>query len=370
MAWMPLDLVASIIEEAYYNDDLGKTPDRCTLRACALVCTSWAGLAQKLLFRAVSIPSDLDRCAAFRSAAYAPSERSRILVSYIRSAHIDVGSGTPDKYNSVSDLVDLVTHCPRLYELSLRFHGVHELDNATLDALQAAQLRAHRSPIRALSLLSCGIQSPILYQLLVIWPTIQYLRVGTEIVAPPPSKPIGAKLYELTLHRTPSAEALSWLLSASKDTLRILGCHTAPPTSYDPILAEHTERLHSLRIFRHTPRTVAIIRQCTSLKELVLTQLSNFLPLGELPPTLEHISFRYFPGTVNLPLSTIISAIENLPRLSLVSCDACARENPDFPLFEAKLAEKQASLCTDVLPIRAVSAPARSQSYKHRDSIL
>ena len=339
-----------LFEQIYY--DINGLPDRQTLRACALVCSTWSLSAQQLLFHDIRVPDDEDRFKSFSAALYASSERGRMLLSFVRRAEVVIATGRPNEW----DLVDLINHCHHLYELRLRVTGVHMFKSATLEALSSVQVIERSTPIRALALLSCGIQSPIIYQLLAIWPTIRFLRLGTELAASPPCDvSTTAQLYELVLHRIPCIEGMEWLLSASQGSLRILECNTAPSAKYDRILAVHAEQLQSLRLFRHTPRSAALIRQCTHLREVMFTHLSDFLPLGELPETLEHITFRYLPGVATVVPWSMVAAIDKLPRLRLVSCDASAWQAANYPALLEKCSEKHIVLDHDVVSIRTVS---------------
>lgn len=348
---LPFELVSQILEELYY--DLRRQPDHTTLSICAQVCRVWRTPAQKLLFRELTLPGRhrKPQLESFRAAVYVPSERSSLLASYVRRVHISIGGAVVDQDSDVSDFIELLSHCRQVYEVTLRVQGVHDFGPETLDALRTAHQQALPVSIRAFGLLTCGTLSPILYQLLSVWPTVQYLRLGTELAALPPDLPVNARLYELILWRVPRPTILQWLLSASKDTLRILDCHTAPDRQYDHVLNDFYAQLQSLRILRHTLPSNSMIRKCVGLRELILVQYSNFIPLGQLPQTLEHFGFRHFPGATNFSLKPIISAIHNLPKLRLVSCDASAQEHEEYASLRSICEKRNIVICNDVLPL-------------------
>ncbi len=356
MPHIPPDIIQSVLESTYYTK--GFTPDYATLRSSSLVCKAWRDYSQKLLFHDVRLHRYHDHpgMVSFRSAVFASTQRGRTLASYIRRTDIIIGVQA-DVNLTVDDLLGLVSHCHGLYAVTLRVPRIHEFGPSMMEGLRRAHEASLPTPIRSLSLLLCGTQSPILYQLLAVWPSIQYLRVGTELAAPPPIEPNKVQLYELTLFREPPLAHVEWLLSASKNTLRILECVVAPGSEYDHLLEDLGKHLLSLRIFRHTRRFAAVVQFCPELKEIVITQLSSFLPLGDLPPTLEHLSFRSMSAVATIPLQPIISAIGNLPKLRLVSCDASKR-NVDFASLSEKCQGKGAILWTGLLPIRLVSAAA------------
>lgn len=360
--WIPVELVETALEELFYDDQ--RQPDYATLSACSRVCSAWRAPAQKLLFHQLTLPGKSDKniptnkLKSFRSAVYDnTSERSRLLASYIRRVHVVLGHDS----NEVSDLVDLVSHCHQLYEVTMSVQTLHALDTSDLEALREAHRRSQPFCIRALGLLSCGVMSPILYQLLSVWPTVQYLRIGTELAAPPPKTPPSVQLYELVLWRDSRPTILEWILSSSgpASSLRVLEMNSAPTNHYDHVLEPHYPHLQSLRFFRNTSlRVGTVARRFTNLREFIVTQPSSFLPLGDLPESIEHLGFRYFPGaTTTIPLGPIIAAVEKLPKLRLVTCDASAKENEQFASLEKLCRKHKVAISFDVLPIRRVSDP-------------
>ncbi len=252
-------------------------------------------------------------------------------------------------------LVQLVCRCHRLYDVTLRILGVDELDGFTLEGLRQAHAASMPTPIRSLSLMMCGVQSPLLYQLLSVWPTIKFLRLGAELAAPLPPQPAQVELYELVLHRTLPPRVMEWLLGSSANSLRIFDCNAAPSTDYNRLIAQFSEGLLSLRLFRHTIHSAALIQRCPNLREIVISQLSSFLPIGELPMTLEHLSFRSFSTIATIPLTPIISAVDKLPRLRLLTCDKLTEQNPYFPVLREKCTKKGISVYSNLLPIPMVS---------------
>lgn len=356
---VPMDLVEQILQDLYFTPEA--QPDYLSLSSASLACSLWRAPAQRLLFHEAifsSAPHNQQGFENFKTTVCGPSDNSQRLASYVRRLHIRV---CPSNYligegAAISDFVDLVSHCHHLYELSLGIVGVHAFDSETIDALRTAHERSRPTCIRALSLLTFDVMSPILYQLLSVWPAIRYLRLGTEIAALPPTLPANVQLYELVLWRVPRPKIVAWLLTGSKGTLRILDCHTAPDEQYKDALAEHYENLISFRISRHTLTLPALLRKCMKLKELVILQPSSFLPLGDLPGTLEHLSFRHF-GATQIPLTPFISAIDKLPKLRLVSCDALATSLDDFEALREACKKHGAMLSNNVLPFVPIKGP-------------
>ncbi|KAK0244022.1 hypothetical protein EDD85DRAFT_1017779 [Armillaria nabsnona] len=189
---MDMDKEYRILESLYYRTDKWtREPDYATLAACSLTVTqrSWYLPAQRLLFR--HIPKGVRPIRLF--------DDIRILDMIL----------TPE---FIPELAFLLTHCARLYELGLSAQGVFTLPPFMPTA-----------NIRALHLVECSVQSPILYDLLALFPTVRFLTVDTEIVAPPPSIATPAPtLYELALKRSLRADILTWILANSVGPLRIL----------------------------------------------------------------------------------------------------------------------------------------------------
>lgn len=214
----------------------------------------------------------------------------------------------------VSELVSILEHCPQLYELCINARGLFSLGTESTASLAAVQ-----HSIRALRLMECSVQSPILYQLFAIFPEVQFLTLGVEIVASPPAWALTAQLYELTLHRTPSSEILTWLLSSSHSSLRILELRDLPSARTPSNLAAYCPHIQSLRLMRYNAHTAAILQQCTNLTELVLLNVPTIVSLPALPPSLEHFTLLIQTYTIRVNLQPIIAAVNGLPQLRTLS---------------------------------------------------
>ncbi|OSX59898.1 hypothetical protein POSPLADRAFT_1035402 [Postia placenta MAD-698-R-SB12] len=370
---LPAELISAIIEQLYYDED--GNPDRRALYACSLVSASWTGPAQRLLFHTARLHGP--HALAFLHAIHPARPSGTRLGEHVRRLEVRIGtgpgSGSPTSPDATSlrptEFLTLLDHCPRLYELILRAYNVHAFEEPLTRALGALASDPARTPLRALSLLRAGVQSPLLYQLLAVFPSVRFLRLGSEMAAPLPKSPASVALTELVLYRLPSPRILSWLLASSLSTLAILDLRDAPDVQLTEILAPHGPRLRSLRLLRYNARGAALIRLCPALEELVLFQLSTFLPLANLPQTLEHLSFRDFSWTSNPSLQTIIAAIETLPRLRLLTCDANAKQHDDFPALRRKCEKKGVALRTDALPIRTFEDAVPVKRFPRRKSI-
>ncbi|KAI0354997.1 hypothetical protein OH77DRAFT_1425622 [Trametes cingulata] len=353
MDTLPVELIASILEHLYYTKGV---PDHSTIKACALISPAWTEPAQRLLFRRVTL-NNLHHGRAhnsFCNATNPSTERGRTLGQHVRVLELFVGEKSGLDLDD-ADMVDILGRTPRLYELALQIAGIHQFSVQTMENL--AQLAAgktsedSRAPlrIRALTLLSCGIQSPILYQLLQVWPCIEFLFLGVEIAAPPPKYTPTFHLYQLTLMRTPRYSILSWLLSTSLESLRIISFRDAPGRDIDPLLEAVGPRLRSLRLMNYSLRAAKVLEYCPNLEEFVIVQLSTLFKLDKLPRTLEHLGCRNLP-LEDQSLDSVIEAVEDLPHLRVLTCASQAATDPRMTELEQLCKSKGIQLVLDKTP--------------------
>lgn len=362
---VPQEIVESFMHYVYYNDR--QQPDQATLSACSTLCKAWSGPAQRLLFYSVRWNT-----AQAMTLISLPNPHTQSLLSSIRCLDLDISIGNTD---AVADFIAVIAHCMGLYELVLRFSRLHALGDAAVEELRRLAERPEARPLRALRLPSFGIQSPVVYQFLQIWPSIQFLRLGQELAAPHPRTWAPQfHLYELTLLRvhTRNVAAIEWLLSASVGHLRILHLRDEPGTSYNEIFQVHGPYLESLRLYNHNKRTGTLLRMCPKLKEFSITLLSSFIPLDGIPPTLEHLSFRNYDWATNESLYPIINALDGLPRLRLITCDPNGTSHPHWGTLRDQCTRRGIILKADAPPIYVVSASSHvrdaAELIGHRSS--
>ncbi|OJT09874.1 hypothetical protein TRAPUB_13617 [Trametes pubescens] len=370
MESLPTELIDDILEHVYY--DKGR-PQWKTLRACASISRAWREPAQRLLFRRVVLGSGIHGRPAhisFREATDPETEHGRILGQHVRVLEVYVGEKSGADLDD-ADLVDILARTPRLHELALHVAAVYKISLQAMDELTRLATSGYTSTlnpsitpiplrVRSLAMLSCGVQSPILYQLLQLWPCVEFLYLGVEIAAPPPKWTPTFRLYQLTLMRMPRVAILSWLLSASKESLRIASFRDAPGHEVDPLLEEFGPRLRSLRLMNYNLRATAILKLCPNLEELVIVQLSTLFKLDNLPRGLEHLSCRNLPAE-DQSLGLVIQAVGELSRLRVVTCDGGAVQDERFGELEELCGSKKVELCVDQVPfwvVREFNVPA------------
>jgi len=374
MSPLPPELVFVILEHAYYTP--AGSPDYALLANCSLVCTSWSIPAQSLLFHKTT-KLQSHAIASFHAALTTSAVRGKPVGHAVRSLDIHVGGLFNGSACEPGDFAQMLQACPRLYELSLSTYALHEFDKFVL-----AKLKDSGQGIRSLNLRHCGVQSPVLFQLLGIWPRIQFLKIGTEIAAwpwrqptttpvlrqPQPGlngdplsqlPPAHVSLYDLHLSRIPQQPVLTWLLGSSTSSLRILDLHEVPGISGRQTLGVHAPHLRSLRLLHFSHDSAAFLRQCTHLEELILYNLPVLVPLApELPLSIEHLSFRNPTHTFRHMLRPILDAIEVLPTLRVVTCDKNTEGLRDFEALRSKCAEKGVEVVISEVPIWVVSCVA------------
>ncbi|KAI0771251.1 hypothetical protein BD413DRAFT_65960 [Trametes elegans] len=378
MGPLPTELIDAILGHAYYIKGI---PDKATLKACALVSSSWTDPAQRLLFRQVALhglhqgPGHVLFCAATNPS----TERGRTLGQYVRVLEISIGEKSgPDLDDE--DLVELLSRTPRLYELALRVAGIRQFSTVTLEKLEAlahpaAASTYWRNPdnpgclrLRALTILSCGIQSPIVYEFLHIWPTIEFLYIGVEIAAPPPRWTPSFRLYQLTLMRTPRLPIISWLLQSSLESLRIVSFRDAPGRELNPILEAVGPRLRSLHLMNYNLRAAAVLKYCPNLEEFVIIQLSTLFQLENLPSTLMHLCCRNLPSEDQM-LVFIINAVSSLPRLQVLTCNYQAIADEHFPELQELCNSKAIELFLDEAPFWVREDPVYVDRFPRKKSV-
>lgn len=338
MTILPIELWIKVLQHLY--EDEGRSTDYESLMSCPLVCSSWREHAQRCLFHSVGrdIYRYSDTRVSFEAAIHPSTERGnlKVLGSYVR-VNLDRIFNFTDGTLDMRGFTLLLSWCPRLYELSLYVFDILRFNEVEMAELQFI---ANTVKLRALRLLRFGIQCTIAYQLISVWPTIQYFTAGSGIATPPPL-PLSIRLRELNFCRTSMRpRCLEWFLSGSETSLRILKFRDTPGQLMKRFLAKHTPYLKSLRMQRYDKDSADILRLCTRLEELVLFQLPIFIEVNDLPLTIEHFSF-YFRATTCHPL---IALVTTLPNLQAIKCDKDVEQYPDFAAIRSVCDAKHVQL--------------------------
>ncbi|OJA17341.1 hypothetical protein AZE42_09601 [Rhizopogon vesiculosus] len=349
MSSIPPELLFCVLENVYYT--FKGTPNYKLLKICAQVCRTWSGPAQSLLFRSVK----LGNIHAFHAALLSSEARGRALGNCVQTLDMSIVQYNPDS-SCLSTGVKILQACPQVYKLVLGLYGV-DLGEEILEKLRVAG-----QGLKALSLVYYGTQSPILYQLLSIWPNIQVFKIGSsmfpllpwDIATPPPlqsnaddagelAQRYGAEIcvYDLVLSFMPTPEALTWLLASSADSLRILEVRESMSLTELNVLARHAPRLRSLRLGFYNAHSVALLRMCTAIEELVIyaLDLPPRCPLApNLPSSIEHLSLRIQNDSHRMTLQPVIDAVDALPNLKVMACNGQVRRQhyDEYAMLESR----------------------------------
>ncbi|OJA17114.1 hypothetical protein AZE42_02605 [Rhizopogon vesiculosus] len=281
---------------------------------------------------------------------------------------LDMNTHSPD------DFLKLLHACPRLYEVVLSCDDILEFQVDTPKKLQVAGQR-----LKAIDMVDCHPQSSILFQLLTIWPNIQFLTIRCINLQVPhcvaaslvprrdvtevqrPASGAKACLNELVMYHLLKPDVITWLIASSADSLRILDLGRCPlwpcvriENQLSPIVfAPHASRLRSLRISYYDRYSAALLRMCTALEELVLLRFDHMSKLSlvpYLPRTIEHLAFgiRYDDCET---LQPIIDAVGALPNLKILTCSKdVKRLIPHYNILKEKCKTKGVGVVVSDVP--------------------
>ncbi|KAK7056766.1 hypothetical protein VNI00_002483 [Paramarasmius palmivorus] len=338
---LPSELIALILGEVYYLKDkpppehifLTRNPDRHTVAACSLVNSSWRAVAQPLLFH--HITSNVSP--AFARWIRTPHAINLGLLSSVKTVELRLDTtvgqnGFPNLPScGVDDFHLLLNSLPNLYELEISLQG--------FSVASSFQPRQVFQSLRALRINECSVQSPVLYELLSIFPGIRFLTIAIEIAALPPPIPIPSlQLYELVIYRSLSPDITKWLLANSVGSLRVLETREFVGIHLPLVLRGHYDHLHSLRLIRLDRSSLAMIQACNNLQELVLVTIPGStarrdLTLSKLPSSLQHLSLIRR-GKDSGSLVKLADAIRSSsPQLKLISCDRSFQSDPEYDVL-------------------------------------
>lgn len=343
--FLPLEVVLSIIETAYYDDPI---PDESLLKQCALVCRAWSGPAQKLLFSRVTLRTQ-SACDAFCGAVNRSTAWGCKLGDAVTRLKVVMDHKQPYGLSPLS-FAHAVTLCPNLYELNLALYGsttsgpggigeadvsrmrraAPSFDGETLELLRAGPM------ITALQFSNWSENQHSITQLLEVWPTLKSLVIsGTPPQPPSPFiEPFGCSLEEVRMNfqSPPSFEFVDWLLHNSADTLRVLELEREPSLHLlEYLINTHGHALHSLSIPSCvSPEHALAVQKCKQLKELRIENPATSPRLYKrIPEGMEHIAVGLNRNTALQPVIDAIKAGSSLKTVTVNVFD----DGEKHPLF-------------------------------------
>ncbi|KAF8644245.1 hypothetical protein AX16_008600 [Volvariella volvacea WC 439] len=316
---MPIEVILSIIEAAYYDHSF--EPDTRLLTNCALVCRSWRLPAQRLLFTHVTLRSQW-AFDAFKYAVDPSTSTGRILGGAVVRLRVILDQNQPFCL-SQSQFAEAVSLCPNLYDLNLALYGsgvpgedvigspnssrmqrsAPAFDDETLRVLKTA---TNNATLTSLSFANWSENHQSVNQLLDVWPKLKSLVIsGTPPQLPHHAGGIGdassephfpCHLEELRMNfqNYPSVGWLEWLLHNSVDSLRVLELEREPTSEVLEYLVDAYGRsLWSLALPScGTHEQAVAVKKCPVLKEVKLESAwACPIIFKGLSDTIEHLAF-------------------------------------------------------------------------------
>lgn len=326
---MPLEVVLSIIEAAYYDEDL--EANDALLKNCSLVCKSWSIPAQKLLFSRATIRTQR-AYQAFQDAVDRSTERGRMLGNAVVRMRVVLDHNQPYGLSQRS-FAHAVTLCPNLYELNLALYGCAAPGEDIVGIPAESRMRrpAPSFDEQTLALLKSGPRITALQfsnwsenqhsvnQLLDVWPTLKSLVIsGTPPKLPAASsKPFACALDELRMNfqTPPSVDFMKWLLHNSAHSLRILELEREPSAHLLEYLVDaHGATLHSLALPACGSHEHALaVQKCNELRELKLEgSWASPMVFRKLPEVVQHIALGLDQDTALQPVLEVVKSKDSL----------------------------------------------------------
>lgn len=314
------------------------------LRACALVCKSWLPFVRGLLYHSLTVENS--RLYFSRTpGTLGPAtllHRSHLLM-FTRSLTIDVidefaatisliAEGiNHQEYVRISDFLSILAHTAGLRHLRLSVFWPHKdrcsFEPSTLDWLSSLGL-----PMEVLDLkYGRPLASPLVYDLVRVWPTIKALRADTNYGKPVPQRPT-LQLRELRLPITSLATVINWFLPPpppfDRSNLQILELYEIPEDGR-AILSPHGPNVSSLTLTRQP--VFGLAELFTKLEELVIKGPFWSRPLPTLPKTLKHIRLQVHAFMSDSVIPAIAQGLSGLPNLRMLSIEGALTPDKYYP---------------------------------------
>ncbi|KAF9026100.1 hypothetical protein BDZ89DRAFT_1067772 [Hymenopellis radicata] len=267
---LPTEIIEVILRNLYYRaDDWTSTPDYATLCACSLIHRSWTLPAQHLLYHHLSLKK-ITRLSAFTDfCRSSESLHDKGLLNHVRLLDLLIAPDVGTLKSTFPHFVHLLSILPRLYSISIWLVGLVTIPTPLRASIQAVVASTNIS-IRALRIMECSVQAPILYELLALFPTVKCLHIGPEI-------------------RSLPSHVLEWILAHTQDTLRILELFDSVRSDTISTFERVGPGIHSLRIMRYDSNTAQVLRCCTQLRELIMQPTPPLVRLT-LPRSIERVN--------------------------------------------------------------------------------
>ena len=202
--------------------------------------------------------------------------------------------------------------------------------------------------ISELNIVKTPLRSSLLYQLVSLWPGIQSLGIACKTYATPPKMPSELRLrrLEISYCELLPSEVRDWLLSGSRDSMRILELEGEPGQGALDLVTKFGDSIQALRIPCFNKTSARVVERCKNLERLalILHHRSSLFHM-RFPPFITQIAFYNQTGQ---PLQkNIYQTIRILPSVRIVILDGKAPEEPLFLVLKKECEERAISLVID-----------------------
>ncbi|KAN0126512.1 hypothetical protein V8E52_000152 [Russula decolorans] len=344
---LPLEIIHKIISETCELPL--RREDWQLLRACAIVCKSWLPFARSLLYHSLTIENtriDVSRTSGTLGPAvllqrshlltFTRSLTVRVIDEFTASRPIFAHDGPSRHLECVSipDFLSLLAHTPRLRSLCL-FVFWSRGNKCSFESLILDWLSSLALSIEVLDLrYGKPMDSPLVYDLVRLWPAIRALRVRTDYDMSLPERP-NIRLHELRLPITSLATVIEWFLPFpshnDRSNLRILELYEIPDGG-GTLLSAHGPNITSLTLTRQPASGLADL--FTGLEEFVIAGPFWSSPLPTLPKTLMHIRLQVHAFMSDSVLPAITTEVLSLSNLRLVSVEEALTTDKHYPSLQ------------------------------------
>lgn len=347
MPTLPLEIIHKIIRETCELPL--RREDWQVLRACAIVCKSWLPFTRSLLYHSLTIENtriDVSRTPGTLGPAVL-LQRSHLL-TFTRSLTVRVideltasrsifaqdGPNRHPECVSIPDFLSLLAHTPRLRSLHLSVFWSREnkcsFESLILDWLSSLGLSIEVLDLRY----GKPMDSPLVYDLVRLWPAIRALRVRTDYDMSLPDRS-NIRLHELRLPITSLASVIEWFLPPpshqNRSNLRILELYEIPDGGRS-LLSAHGPNITSLTLTRQPASGLTDL--FTGLEEFVIAGPFWSSPLPTLPKTLMHIRLQVHAFMSDSVLPAITTEVLSLSNLRLVSVEEALTTDKHYPSLQ------------------------------------
>lgn len=266
------------------------------------------------------------------------------LLTFTRSLTIrvvDESTSSPSSFTqegpgsvTIPDFLSLLAHTPGLRNLRLTVNWSrgdrYSFEPFILDWLSSLLLHIEVLDLRY----GKPNDSPLVYDVVRLWPTLRALRVRTNYPKLLPERP-NVHLRELRLPITSLATVIEWFLPPpSRDDrckLRILELYEIPEGG-GALLSAHGPSITSLTLSRQPATGLADL--FTDLDEFVIAGPFWSSPLPTLPKTLMHIRLQVHAFISDSVLPAIATTVPSLAKLRLMSVEEALTTDKHYPILQ------------------------------------